>query len=313
MRSETLPDRSSATGLRELFAAIDSAAVVVEPEQGGPGSWAGAPSALRVDDSVYLAYRLRRPVGQGRGYANVIARSHDGVRLEAVAVVHRDAFGADSLERPCLVVTPDRRWRLYVSVATPGSKHWRVDLLEAERPEDLPAATPRTVMPGDERLAVKDPVIRHVDGTWHAWASRHPLDDPSATDRMTTDHAISADGVLWEWRGTALAGRPGEWDARGVRVADVLLDRSLAVAFYDGRATAEQNWEEQTGLAFVHDLGRWTAGGGGPAGVSPHGLGGLRYVTSVGLPDGSTRFYVEVTRPDGAHDLRTVLLRGAAA
>src|SRR3712207_7125799 len=45
----------------------------------------------------------------------------------------------------------------------------------------------------------------------------HPLDDADATDRMTTEHATSPDGVTWQWRGTALAGREGGWDARGVR------------------------------------------------------------------------------------------------
>ena len=289
-----------------FLAAPDTATVVVEPEHGGPGSWAGAPSAVLADGSIHLAYRLRRPVGLGRGYANVVARSSDGIRFETVATLRREDFGGDSLERPCLVRTPDGRWRVYVSVATTGSKHWRVDLLEVDRLEDLDAVDRRTVMPGDEQLAVKDPVVRLVDGTWHAWASRHPLDDPDATDRMRTDHATSPDGVTWEWHGSALAGRPGEWDARGVRVAEVLLDHGLA--FYDGRATAEQNWEEQTGLATVDRLGRWSAVGDRPVGVSPHGLGGLRYVTAVPLPDGTVRLYVEVTRADGAHDLRTLLV-----
>jgi hypothetical protein len=125
---------------------------------------------------------------------------------------------------------------------------------------------------------------------------------------MTTEHATSDDGVDWTWHGTALAGRPGEWDARGVRVAAVRLDGPRPVAWYDGRATAEQNWEEQTGLATIDEPGHLTAIGTGPAGVSPYGLGGLRYVSPVRLPDGGTRYYVEVTRPDGAHDLRTVLV-----
>ena len=90
------------------------------------------------------------------------------------------------------------------------------------------------------------------------------------------------------------------------RVTAVRLDGPNRVAWYDGRATAEQNFEEQTGLARVVEPGRLTALGAETVGVSPYGLGGLRYVSVVGLADGETRFYVEVTRPHGAHDLRTV-------
>ena len=296
MSETTTVDRPTASDWP--FDDIATAAVVLSPDDPGPGAWVGAPCAVRVGEDVYLAYRLRRPVGRGRGYANVVARSTDGVRFSTVATVGKEAFGAESLERPALVVTDDGRWRLYVSVATPGTKHWRVDLLEASTPEGLATAEPVTVMPGSDRLAVKDPVIVRHDGRWHAWASCHPLDDLEATDRMTTGHATSDDGVSWTWHRTALAGRDGEWDARGVRVSAVRLDGARPVAWYDGRATAEQNWEEQTGLATVDSPGQLTAVSDGPVGVSPDGLGGLRYVTFVGLADGSTRFYVEVTRPD---------------
>lgn len=306
MSTGTTVDRPTAADAP--FGDLDTAAVVVAPERPGPGAWAGAPCALQVGDDIFLAYRLRRPVGQGRGYANVVASSADGVHFTTVATVGKDIFGAESLERPALVVTEDGRWRLYVSIATPGTKHWRVDLLEADAPEGLAAAAPRTVMPGSDRLAVKDPVIVRHGGSWHAWASCHPLDDPEATDRMTTEYATSDDGVSWTWHGTALAGRDGEWDARGVRVSAVRLDGPRPLAWYDGRATAAQNWEEQTGLATVEAPGRLQAVGDQPAGVSPYEPGGLRYVSVVGLADGSTRFYVEVTRADGAHDLRTVLV-----
>ena len=53
----------------------DRAQVVVVPPGEGSGYWAGAPSAVRSGSDIYLAYRLRRPVGDGRGYAIVIARS----------------------------------------------------------------------------------------------------------------------------------------------------------------------------------------------------------------------------------------------
>jgi hypothetical protein len=288
------------------------AQVVLAPEDPRPGAWAGGPSAQLVDGTWWLAYRLRRPVGEGRGFANVVARSEDGVRCTPVAELDKDLFGAESLERPALVHTPDGRWRLYVSCATPGTKHWRVDLLEAATVEGLATAVPRTVLPGSETLAVKDPVIRHDGRLWHLWASVHPLDDPLATDRMTTEHATSADGVDWQWQGTALAGTAGTWDARGVRFASVVLDGPRTWALYDGRATAEENWEERTGLA-VRDgggNGAFTAVGDRPLLHSPHAPFGLRYTDVVVLPDGGARWFYEATRADGAHELRTVLLPG---
>jgi hypothetical protein len=262
-----------------------------------------------VDGTWWLAYRLRRPVGEGRGYANVVARSDDGVRFTPVVELGKDAFGAESLERPALVRTPEGRWRVYVSCATPGTKHWRVDLVEAATVEELATAPARTVLPGSATEAVKDPVVRRVGDEWHLWASVHPLDDPEATDRMTTEHATSRDGVTWQWQGTALAGRPGAWDARGVRFATVAGEGAGTWALYDGRASAAENWEERTGLAVRDGSGAFRAVGEGPLLQSPHAPSGLRYADRVALPGGGARWFYEVTRADGAHELRTVLLQ----
>jgi hypothetical protein len=300
------------TGLRPV-PSWDGSSVVIEPPVSRPGAWAGGPSAVLDDDgTVWLAYRLRLPIGLGRGYANVLARSSDGLEFTPVAEIHRDSFGGESLERPALVRTSDGRWRLYISVATPGTKHWRVDLLEADRPEDLASATPRTVLPGDDMTAVKDPVLLEDGGRWHLWASVHPLDDPDATDRMMVDYATSPDGVDWEWHGTVLRGRDREWDARGVRPADVAVVGDGLVMTYDGRATAEENWEERTGVARASRdsdgrFGTFVADDGPPV-ESPHPGHGLRYVSLLPLPDGSLRIYYEATRADGAHELRTELL-----
>jgi len=284
----------------------EDATVVVEAPGDGPGYWAGGPSAvLDAEGTFWLAYRLRRPHGDGRGYANVIARSSDGVTFETVDVLHRDAFDCDSLERPALVSLPDGTWRVYVSCATPDSFHWRVDAVDAPDPATLSAAAPTTVLPGDPgTMAVKDHVVKLVDGRWHLWLCCHPLDLPEDTDRMHTDYGTSTDGLHWELGGTALSGTPGRWDQRGARAADVVRGDATWLAYYDGRASKEENAEERTGTASGTDPGRLVAD---PAviGTGPDGAWSLRYTSIVELPDGGWRLFYETRRRDGAHDLRT--------
>src|SRR6185312_11192670 len=108
-------------------------------------------------------------------------------------------------------------------------------------PAALAAADARTVFPGDEHTGVKDPVIRRWGDGWHAWICCHPLDEPGEEDHMWTAYATSDDGLAWDWHGTVLTGRPGEWDARCARVTAVLADGR---ASYDSRATKEENFSE---------------------------------------------------------------------
>jgi hypothetical protein len=273
-------------------------AVAVSAPGPGEGRWVGAPSAaLDPAGGFVVAYRVR--VVDQRGAVTVVARSDDGERLTTVATLDKVRFGAMSMERPALVRTPAGRWRLYVCCATPNSKHWWIDALEATEPEGLADAEATTVFPGDDRVGVKDPVIRIADGRWEGWICCHPLVEPGEEDRMTTAYATSEDGLDWTWRGTALAGRPGTWDARGARVTAVLGDGR---ASYDGRATKEENFSERTGLArLAGPDGRLVPEGDGPA-VD------VRYLDALPLPGGGYRLWYEAPLPDGSHELRTELI-----
>ena len=137
----------------------DDSQVVVPAPAAGPGNWSGAASAVLHEGVFWLTYRVRRPLTEGRGVSVVVARSDDGVAFTPVTEVHREAFGCESFERPVLVPLPGGGWRLFLSCATYDSKHWWVDSLTAPTVEELPRAEQRTVLPGDERTAVKDPVI----------------------------------------------------------------------------------------------------------------------------------------------------------
>jgi hypothetical protein len=273
-------------------------AVAVPAPGPGEGRWVGAPSAaLDPAGGFVVAYRVR--ITDQRGAATVVARSDDGERLTTVATLDKDRFGAMSMERPALVRTPAGRWRLYVCCATPNSKHWWIDVLEAGEPEGLGDAEATTVFPGDDRVGVKDPVIRVDDGRWQAWICCHPLEEPGEEDRMTAAYATSEDGLDWTWRDTALAGRPGTWDARGARVTTVLPDGRAA---YDGRATKEENFRERTGLArLTGPDGRLVPEGDGP-------VADVRYLDVLPLPGGGHRLWYEAPLRDGSHELRTELV-----
>jgi hypothetical protein len=263
----------------------------------GPRYWAGSSSAALDEDGTFvIGYRVRH--GHRGMVETVIARSEDGERFSTVAALEQFEFGAKSMERPSLVRTETGRWRLYVCCADPDSAHWWIEAIDADEPEGFTAANARTVFPGDRLTGVKDPLVQRTSQGWQAWICCHLLDEPGEEDRMYTAYATSADGLSWEWRGVALQGRPGQWDARGARVTAVLPDGRAA---YDGRATKEENWFERTGLAYqTGEPGRLRQADGEPLDV--------RYLDVLPLPDGNFRIFYEARLPDESHELRTELV-----
>jgi hypothetical protein len=273
---------------------------VVAPAPGaGHGFWTGSPgAALDVDGTFVIAYRVREGVGPEGGAQTVVARSDDGEQYTTVATLDKSRFGAMSMERPAIVRTDDGRWRLYVCCATPNSRHWWIDVLEADAPEQLGEADARSAFPGDEHTGVKDPLVQRINAGWRAWICCHPLDEWDEEDRMTSAFATSADGLEWQWHGTVLRPRPGTWDARGARVTAVLPDGR---ASYDGRATKEENWFERTGLARHTGDGRLEQVGDEP-------VSDARYLEVLPLPGGGYRIWYEARLPDESHELRTELI-----
>ena len=271
------------------------ATVVAAAPGAGLGFWAGSPgAALDEQGGFVVAYREREGVSPEGNARTVVARSDDGETYSVVATLDKSRFDAMSMERPAVVRADDGSWRLYVCCATKGSKHWWIDVLEADDPSSFGEADARTVFPGDETVAVKDPIVQRRDDGWHAWICCHPLDVADEEDRMTTAYATSADGLAWEWRGTVFTPRPGTWDARGARLTAVLPDGRAA---YDGRATKEENWFERSGLAVRRADGRFEQFG------PP--VSHIRYLEMVPLRDGSYRIYYEAPLPDASHELRT--------
>src|SRR3954462_1580097 len=145
---------------------FEDATVVVPAPGREPGNWSGAASAVLVDGVYWLTYRVRRPLAEGRGGSVVMARSEDGEDFVAGAEVRRDDFGAESFERPVLVRRPDGGWRLYVSCAPPGSKHWWSEPAAPAEPAHLETGTRTVVLPGSDEVAVKDPVVLVDETGW---------------------------------------------------------------------------------------------------------------------------------------------------
>jgi hypothetical protein len=189
-------------------------------------------------------------------------------------------------------VTPEGDWDLYLSCATFNSKHWRIEKLRARRPEDFNPGTRETIFPGSAVFGIKDPVLVRGGQELRTLATLHPLTEGDEN----ADRMISADANTGE---QVMVPEPGTWYSRGTRITSVVGE----YAYFDGRASAEENFEERTGIA------KWNGSRyiavAGPA-SSPFSGGALRYVSAIEVPAG-LRLYYESATKYGSHELRTEL------
>jgi len=273
-----------------------------------------------------MYYRLRQPRPL-RGYQCRIAKSEDGFRFSDIWSAPKDAFPTASMERACLRRCPGGVWRLYLGFVDPEDSRWRIDMLEAESPEDFRIGQRRPVLTASSTATegVKDPWLTHLGGRWLMFVSCAPaLTRPSAQQlqalhtsgdafatgisRSATGLAVSSDGTEWEWMGLVLDVGAG-WDAYAARLTCLLHAPQGEFAFYDAAGNLRDNYEEKTGLLSARTdpdatglfLERLSLQG--PVLASPWGSGSLRYLDAVHVGD-QIFFYYECARADGSHELR---------
>jgi hypothetical protein len=295
---------------------------IAEPPGGGYGYWAGAPSAVydRLAGRFYLYYRVRQPLAKGRGGECRIAASADGRSFQTVWTATKEDFGANSIEKSCLLRDPRGSWRLYVSYEVGRAYDrnpptWRVDLIEAEAPERLDPADARPVIDGPMLgfTFVKDPTVVVVGGEYYVYASvglaqQH---EPAGSDGVVRTRGRgwaalfrSADGVNFPTARLVMEPRGHGWDAFNVRITSVCYLPPAWLAFYDGAAHRADSYDEFCGLAVSHDLVQFrSVSPGAPWVKSPHASGSLRYLDALAVGDTMHYFY-EYARPDRGHELR---------
>jgi len=294
--------------------------LIREPEANGPGYWAGAPTVYEDEGLYYLSYRIRRPRPE-RGVENRIALSDDGIHFEDIYVLHKSALRSDSIERCCLFRSDENRWCYAVSYVDPQDGRWRVDLLTADEPSQFdPQRRQPLFTAADIGVeGVNDPNVYQIGGLyWMLLSYAPPPKQAVDTQTMhatgdiyntgvTRSHsglATSPDGVNWTWQGEILSPSDDAWDSYAARLGTIAWTPPLFVGLYDGSRNVGENYEERCGLAVSFDLRRWEkVTSKAPWVTVPYGSGSVRYVDVI--PYGERwRFYYEMSRPDGSHELR---------
>lgn len=304
----------------------DDGVVVMGPEKGEEGYWTGCPGVLYEPTRrrFVLTYRQRRPRGHAeleRGWRCAVAVSTDGISFEDVWAVEKTELDTQSMERLSVLPAPSGGYQLYLSYVAPADNRWQISLVESDRLDtfDVRKVEPLLTAETTGTEGVKDPYVIRIGPLVYLFASFAESKDFSAEERArahatgdiynvgvtraATGVATSLDGRRFSWHGKVLDVGEG-WDSYQVRLNSVVPIAGTYLGFYDGSAGAQENYEERCGLAVSHDLMTWrTLTPDEPWVVAPYATGSVRYVDAL-LVDGEWWIYFEVTRPDGAHELR---------
>ncbi|MBM3477491.1 MAG: hypothetical protein FJX75_29830, partial [Armatimonadetes bacterium] len=166
--------------------------VVREPPAIGEGYWAGAPTVQcgPRDGRFLLSYRLRQP-RPIRGGECRIAASRDGRDFTDFWSAKSADFDSPSIEKCSVFRGLDGRFRLYASYVDGETGKWRVDVLEADRPEELDPRSRTKVLTADEIGAegVKDPWVMVVGGVYHMLLSYAPIPQAASAEERESMHA----------------------------------------------------------------------------------------------------------------------------
>ncbi len=302
---------------------------ICEPPGVGEGYWVGAPGVYfdPATNETYLSYRVRRPRGvePDRGAETFLARSRDGIEFATIWRGHKDQLNSASIERCAIGRLDDGGWVLTISYVDPDDGRWRIDTVQADRPDafDLASRKPALTAADLDVEGVKDPYVFRVGGMRHMLASfafsstdssqeqLHGTLDAFNTGRIVsaTGLAVSPDGLHWDWKGMVFgptAESQGAWDGYCQRIGCLLRRDGLWLGLYDGSADVSENYEERLGIAYSSDLRTFhNTTPNGPWLTTPQGNGALRYFDAVSLGD-RTRLYYEMATPEGHHDLRMI-------
>lgn len=310
-------------GIAPLFDPEDGV-TVMEPPGNEIGFWVGGCSAVYDPDTekFYLYYRVRQPIGQGRGGVCHIAESSDGQNFTNVWTGTKEQFDSESIESAALVKSLEGKFRLYISYVNNSNRKWDIAMLEGDNPRDFDAANRTVVMrAGDvDDEGVKDPYVAIVGRQYYMFTHYAPksIQQPGATQeqlhgtgnvfatsygRGSSGLAISSDGISFKWVGDVLP--PGEsWDRKLTRIDTMVYEPPAFTIFYSGRSTVEETYEDRTGIAVSLDLRHFDKlTDDAPILESPHATGSLRYSDAVVLDD-EILYYYEYSRADGSHEIR---------